>query len=373
MADNQLQKQHTNNYLVQLDGLRFVAIALVLADHFTAAINKIPFGPLGVNLFFVLSGFLITRILITSSEKFRGNPGGFRDYFKRFFIRRTLRIFPVYYLCILLLFIFNVPPVREKIAWFLFYGSNLYMAIHQTWMGVVDHFWSLSVEEQFYIIFPLVIFFIPRKWLVPTFVAMLTGSILFRLYFFLSGYSWIVNYVSMPACLDSFGLGAFMAWLLLFRPDQYRKLFRNGYWVILGLLLWAGVIYWSKTFSEPKNIATDVWERLAGSVFCFFLIGKGVLGYGGFMKAFLENRAVLYLGKISYGLYAYHNLVYNHFHSPANHPTLRLLRKIEQFVPAVAHNLLFESLFFFSLTVIVATLSWYLMEKPINDLKDKLT
>lgn len=368
-----LDPRHTTNYLVQLDGLRFVAIALVLVDHFTAAINKIPLGPLGVNLFFVLSGFLITRILITSSEKFRENPNGFRDYFKRFFLRRTLRIFPVYYLCILLLFVFNVPPVREKLPWFVLYSSNIYMAIHQTWMGVVDHFWSLSVEEQFYIIFPVVIFFTPRKWLIQTFALMIAVSILFRMYFFFAGYSWIVNYVSMPACLDSFGLGAFMAWMLLFRGDTFRAIFANGWLVLAGLLLWVAVVVWGKMFDQPKNIATDVWERLAGSLFCFFLIAKGVVGYSGTMKAFLENSVVLYLGKISYGLYAYHNLVYNHFHSPHNHPTLRVLRKIEQLVPAVAHNMLFESCFFFAITVAVATVSWYVMEKPINDLKDKLT
>lgn len=373
MNKSALEKPHATNYLIQLDGLRFVAIALVLVDHFTAAINKIPIGPLGVNLFFVLSGFLITRILITSSEKYKGDKGGFQGYFKRFFIRRTLRIFPVYYLCIFLLFIFNVPPVREKLPWFVLYSSNIYMALNQTWMGVVDHFWSLSVEEQFYLIFPVVIFFTPRKWLVPAFVTMLVVSILFRMYFFFAGYSWIVNYVSMPACLDSFGLGAFMAWMLLFRKDQFQKLFGNGWWVLGGLLLWVAVVYWSKTFEQPKNIATDVWERLAGSLFCFFLIGKAVVGYGGAMKLFLENKVVLYMGKISYGLYAYHNLVYNHFHSPPNHPTLRALRKVEQIIPSVAHNIVFESVFFFCITVVVASISWYVMEKPINDLKDKLT
>jgi peptidoglycan/LPS O-acetylase OafA/YrhL len=373
MGKSVLETKHATNYLVQLDGLRFFAIALVLVDHFTAAINKIPFGPLGVNLFFVLSGFLITRILISSQEKFAGTPNGFRNYFSRFFIRRTLRIFPVYYLCILLLFLFNVPPVREKLPWFILYSSNIYMALNQTWMGVVDHFWSLSVEEQFYLIFPAVIFFTPRKWLVPTFVTMLIVAVVFRMYFYFAGYSWIVNYVSMPACLDSFGLGAFMAWLLLFRRETYQKLFENGWLVWTGLLLWVVVIYWSKTFDTPKNIATDVVERLAGSIFCFFLIGKAVLGYGGIMKVFLENKTVLYFGKISYGLYAYHNLVYNHFHSPPNHPTLRLLRKIEQAIPSLAHNLVFESLFFFALTVVVASASWYWMEKPINDLKDKWT
>ena len=373
MNKSVIEKQHTGSYLVQLDGLRFVAIALVLVDHFTAAINKIPMGPLGVNLFFVLSGFLITRILINSREKFKGNPQGFRDYFKRFFIRRSLRIFPVYYLCILLLFILNVPPVREKLPWFLTYTSNIYMALHQTWMGMVDHFWSLSVEEQFYLLFPAVIFFTPKRFFVPVFVLMLGISLAFRAYFYLAGYSWIVNYVSMPACLDSFGLGAFMAWLLLFRPQQFTRIFSKGVYVVAGLALWVLVVYWSKTFEQPKNIATDVWERLAGSVFCFFLIGKGVLGYEGVMKGFLENRVILFLGKISYGLYAYHNLVFNHFHSPPNHPTLRVLRKLEQYAPFLTHNLVFESLFFFAITVVVASISWYVMEKPINDLKDKLT
>ncbi len=360
-----------NSYLIQLDGLRFIAIGLVLVDHFLAEINKIPLGPLGVTLFFVLSGFLITRILINSRTRYEGQPGGFKAYLKRFFVRRSLRIFPVYYACILTLFVLDVPPVRDTFAWCMLYGTNIYMAVNQTWMGVIDHFWSLSVEEQFYVFFPFVIFLIPRRMLVPGMVLMVIISLVFRMYFYYSGYSWIVNYVSMPACLDAFGLGAFMAWLLVHHPGKFQALFSRSYLIVAGLLVWIAVVYWSKTFPEVRNVASDVWERLAGSVFCFFLIGKAILGFDGGMKRFLENPAVLYMGKISYGLYAYHNLVYNHYHTPPTHPSLRALHKIGQYLPALSQNIVFQSLYFFTLTLLIATLSWYLMEKPINNLKDK--
>src|SRR5690606_17714291 len=147
----------------------------------------------------------------------------------------------------------------------------------------------------------------------------------------------------------------------------------NSIGVIAGLLLWIVVAYWSKSFVQSTNFATDVVERLAGSIICSFLSGKVVQGYQGWIRLILANRVVLYLGKISYGLYAYHNLVYNHFHSPPTHPTLRVLRKIESYLPAMANNLLLESLYFFTITVAVASLSWYIMEKPINSLKDKWT
>lgn len=367
----------SNGYLIQLDGLRFVAVALVLVDHWLAAINKIPLGPLGVTLFFVLSGFLITRILLVSKEKTAGKEGGLGGYLKKFFIRRTLRIFPVYYLSIFVLYVLNVPPVRETIWWCVLYATNIYVAVNQRWLGVIDHFWSLAVEEQFYIFFPFVIFFLPRKWLVPFLILMTVSSVALRAYFYYQGYEWVVNYVSMPTCLDSFAMGGFMAWLQLYRVETFKKLFSKTIWIWLGLASWVLVVTWSKTnvdINDPRtihNVANDVWERFFGSLFCFFLIGKAVVGFEGGMRWFLEHPVSNYFGKISYGLYVYHNFVYNHFHSSPNHPTIRLLNKIYQYVPALNGNMIFELVLFFALTTLVASLSWHFIEKPINNLKDR--
>jgi peptidoglycan/LPS O-acetylase OafA/YrhL len=358
-------------YLIQLDGLRFVAVALVLVDHWLAEVNTIPFGPLGVTLFFVLSGFLITRILLVSKEKNQHTKGGLANYLKKFYIRRTLRIFPIYYLTIAVLYILNVPPVRDTLGWCLLYATNIYIAVNQHWMGVIDHFWSLAVEEQFYIFFPFVIFFIPRRWLVSFLIAMSILSVLLRFYFYYAGYEWMVNYVSMPTSLDSFGLGGLMAWMQLSRPELFARVFRHSIWIWLGMLGWGLVVYWSKTEPEIHNVANDVIDRLVSSILCFFLIGKAVLGFDGFMKWFLENPVSNYLGKISYGLYVYHNFIYNHYHTQAGHPTMRLLHKFQSWLPGIAHTLTFQMAFFFVLTAGLAALSWHMIENPINSLKDR--
>lgn len=367
-------KNNSTGYLVQLDGLRFLAVALVLYDHLAADFNKIRLGHLGVTMFFVLSGFLITRILLSSSDKLRGQEGGLGKYLKRFFIRRTLRIFPVYYLCILILVIFDVPPVREKLGWCVFYATNIYMALNQTWMGVVDHFWSLAVEEQVYLVAPFVIFFIPRKWLIPFFISIIVGAVVFRAYFFLAGYNWVVPYVSTPGTLDAFGLGGLMAWTQYKRYDVFASVFGKTYLVVVGLLLFAGVTVWAKSFppEQSHNIANEVFERLCGSVFSMFLIGKASLGFSGGMKWFLTNPVSSYLGKISYGIYAYHNLVYNHYHYSPHNPFVRAFHKIERMFPVLNGSLLFEILFFSAITILVSAISWHLMEKPINNLKDRL-
>ncbi|HEV7349483.1 acyltransferase [Telluribacter sp.] len=367
----------SNGYLIQLDGLRFVAVALVLVDHWLAEINKIPLGPLGVTLFFVLSGFLITRILMVSKEKTEGQPGGLGKYLRKFYIRRTLRIFPVYYLSIFVLYVLDVPPVRDTIWWCVLYATNIYIAVNQKWLGVIDHFWSLAVEEQFYLFFPFFIFFLPRRWLVPSLAVMAVCSLLLRMYFYYQGYEWVVNYVSMPTCLDSFAMGGFMAWLQLKRFELFKKVFSKTIWIWLGLASWILVVSWSKTnvdAMDPRtihNVANDVWERFFASIFCSFLIGKAVLGFEGGMKWFLENSVSNYLGKISYGLYVYHNFVYNHFHITATHPTIRMLNKIYQYIPVLKGVTAFEIVFFFMLTTLVAAFSWHFIEKPINNLKDR--
>jgi peptidoglycan/LPS O-acetylase OafA/YrhL len=366
-------KNNPTNYLIQLDGLRCIAVLLVLIDHWSAAVNTIPFGPLGVTIFFVLSGFLITRILLVSKEKYKEQPGGLRKYWTKFFIRRTLRIFPVYYLSLAVLFVFNVPPVREKLAWCVLYATNIYIAIHQQWLGVIDHLWSLAVEEQYYLFFPFVIFFIPRRYLVHALIGFIVLSIALRGYFFYAGFDWVVPYVSTPACLDAFGLGGLLAYGQLYRQETFEKIAKNTIWIWLGLILWIVNVYWAKTYMEIHNPANVIWERWTGSLFAVFLIGKGIVGFKGTMKRILESPVALYFGKISYGLYVYHNFIYNHYHTPATHPTLRILNKIYSFFPVLKGVMVFELFYFFLLTILLATVSWYIVEKPINSLKERFT
>ncbi|MEZ0538688.1 acyltransferase family protein [Fibrella arboris] len=371
------------NHLIQLDGVRFLAVALVLFDHWTAEqlppAFTFPLGSLGVTIFFVLSGFLISRILLSGKDKLplpkRRYLGG---YLKTFYIRRTLRIFPIYYLTLFILYLLNEPPVRRTIGWLALYASNIYIAHYATWMGTVDHLWSLAVEEQVYLIMPMLLFLLPRHWVIPTALLMLVGSVVLRYGLLVHGDPWFIGYVSMPTCLDAFGLGLAMAWLWLYRRSQFEALFRSPVGLLVSILAFGGVVWLSKNYASNHpdldhtfNVYTHVWERLSASFIGFFLIGKAILGFKGPMKALLIHPVSQYLGQISYGLYLYHNFIYNAYHTQQTHVALRTWRKLVHFFPVLDASFAFQFLYFLAITVGIATISWYLIEKPINRLKDR--
>lgn len=370
------------NHLRQLDGIRFIAVALVLFDHWTMERIELPvgaLGALGVTIFFVLSGFLITRILLSSKDKLSNQPnGGLSKYLKTFYIRRTIRIFPVYYLTLIILALLNEPPVRQKFAWLALYGTNIYIAFYHTWMGTVDHLWSLAVEEQVYLFLPLLLFFVPRRYVPLTALLMIIGSVGLRYVLYRAHMPWFIGYVSTPTCLDSFGLGAIMAYGWLYQRDRFMRTFRSSIWVWLSLagFIAVGVLNNWISIDSPRgyhNIMSDVWERLAASLFGFFLIGRAVIGYGGLMQWVLENPVSQYLGRISYGLYLYHNFVFNVYHTKPTHFTVRSWSWLTNSMPFLSSSYFFQFSYFLLLTILVASVSWYLIEKPINALKDKFS
>jgi len=125
IADNNLisdkSSENSLSYMPQLDSLRAFAVFFVLIEHWI--INEthyttIPFGMIGVTTFFVLSGFLITEILLRSRNIAEENNLGLLHSLKQFYIRRTLRIFPIYYITIFILFVFNIQSIREIFIWF---------------------------------------------------------------------------------------------------------------------------------------------------------------------------------------------------------------------------------------------------------------
>ena len=271
-------KQET--YFSQLDGIRFLAVGLVLIDHWLAERNVFPLGVLGVTMFFVLSGFLITRILIQS--KLKDDNTGRSHWFsvKQFIIRRSIRIFPIYFLAIFILYILDVPPVRDTIWWCLTYSTNLYIASKEHWMGTIDHLWSLAVEEQYYLIFPYLILFLPTKHYLKVLISMIFISIGIRIFLYLNGNDWMVQYVLMPTCLDSFGLGGLLAYFFTFKKETYFKEFSNLKYLILSLFLLISFLYFSRKYQLSSNqthhFGNLVLERFIGSLFCFFLIARAV-------------------------------------------------------------------------------------------------
>ncbi len=371
MTDPQvaLPDQRTSDYFRQLDGLRFLSVLVVMLDHWLGDRNVLPLGYFGVNTFFVLSGFLITGILLKSKAVNEAAGRSHLPSLKSFVIRRSLRIFPAYYVTVTVLILLNVPPVRELAVWYYGYATNVYIALHNTWLGTSDHLWSLAVEEQFYLIFPWVVLFTPRRWLLPLFWALIGLAVGLRVGLWWAQKPWVIEFVSTPTCLDALVGGSVLAHVFTVSPQKFARLWQKtlplfvGAWVLLLLTTW---YFWD---TPRPNFSADVLQRLLFSVIAFWLIARAVVGFRGWVGAFLENRVVVYFGRISYGLYLYHNFVYNFYHTPARHPVMRLVAKTTALAPAIGQSALFQVTLFFSITVGLASVSWYLIEKPANGLK----
>ncbi len=211
-------------YFERIDGLRFIAIILVLIEHFAGIIGKyFTAGYYGVDLFFVISGFLITSILIKPNEK------SFKRNYLNFIGRRTLRIFPIYYLTIIILWSVNLPIVREKLIWLLTYTYNYAWVIYDIPITPINHFWSLGVEEQFYIFWPIIVLALKNK------PKTLLSTILIIISF---GYAQMIfglipsltkfNYVAIYTRMASLALGALGA-VIATNYSLPSKLFQNKY------------------------------------------------------------------------------------------------------------------------------------------------
>ena len=157
---DQYQETARVSHMPQLDGLRALAVLMVVVHHYVEGGWGLA-ANLGVKLFFVLSGFLITSILLRSRSQ--SGAAGWNRWraVRNFYARRFLRIFPLYYLVVALAAILDVEPTREYLAWLLTYTLNLKMAAQGWYIDHFAHFWTLSIEEQFYLIWPWVFYSVP--------------------------------------------------------------------------------------------------------------------------------------------------------------------------------------------------------------------
>jgi len=362
-----------------LDGLRAVAFLIVFFFH----TRNLPFGWLGVQLFFVLSGFLITDILLKMKEKLPR-----REFFTKFYGRRFLRIFPLYYfyLALLIAFIFLLPMLDLKglrmdlnksffnqiwvaafYAFDFFHASSFFERSR-----FFTHLWSLSVEEQFYLLWPLLIFLTPRgkfKQLCFTaiglgFIFRLAITLIYRAQFFpflLSDPQQAVNVLPFSH-LDAFAFGAYISRFELPRP-RLQLLALAVTVPALGLLtdfLSKGTMTLALGYDLPM---TGFYKEVWGYTLLNYLFAVLIycVARTNFLTGILESAPLRYLGKISYGLYVYHYGIIA--------ITVALFRKY-----GIEYSLRSPQMFVvaFSATLLIATLSFYLLERPIINLKDKL-
>ena len=156
--------KHTN-YYNGLDSIRAICFFVVLVEHWFTIEVLAPFnfGIMALNFFFVISGFLITEILVKNRYSVELKTTTYGKALKLFYIRRSLRIFPLYFAVIGVLLYFNIGVIRPKAIYYLTYTTNFWSFNNQEWVSF-GHLWSLCVEEQFYLVWPFIILFTPKHF-----------------------------------------------------------------------------------------------------------------------------------------------------------------------------------------------------------------
>jgi peptidoglycan/LPS O-acetylase OafA/YrhL len=340
-------------YLRPLDGLRALAVLAVLASHWLPewVLFQIETGRLGVDLFFVLSGFLITSILLEGRELVQSRRQSLASAALRFYGRRVLRILPLFYATLLAGLVLGVPRVVETWPWHATYLTNVYLALRGDWAGSVTHFWSLAVEEQFYLLWPWLVFCLPRRWLVPSIACLVVVGPAFRLTGWMLGWTPVALRVLTPSCLDTLGTGALLACLArqrglaaLASDARVRWMGRIGIPFLIATTLPS---HW-----DPDPLPTAVFQGLGSALAFGWLVARAAGGASGAGWRWLEGGTLVYLGRISYGLYVIHMFV------PGLLAQLGIPSEGLAALPLLC-----------AITLALASLSWHCFERPIQSLK----
>jgi len=293
-------------YFPALDGLRGVAILLVVVYHNFGFINVFFFGWLGVDLFFVLSGFLITDILL----KTVGTPG----YLKNFYVRRILRIFPLYYLCLLLFLIiiprlsvdFDINYYQENQFWLWTYLQNwlcIFKPPQST--NTLNHLWSLAVEEQFYLLWPLVILLLRKPKLLLLFISLLLIGVLGLRLWIWTHHVANLAYFNLYTFtrIDGICIGCMIAMLLRINAN-FLKRYTTAIVLFFAALNFAFFfINRSYQFSFPylALVGYTTFAMIFG-----LLVNETVSGENKLVNTLFNIPILKFFGRISYGFYILH-------------------------------------------------------------------
>ena len=287
-------------HLPVLDGVRGLAILLVVLFHSTF-IPRIDFldkiwhvfaftGWVGVDLFFVLSGFLITRILV--SEK------GSESYFLNFYARRFLRIVPLYYLFLFGIFYVLREPVQFGFTYWTFLSNILVSRLGYFPSPSLDMAWSLAVEEQFYLVWPFIILLTNEKQLGRICKILFLAALALRLLFFFTHTNLLTNYVLLPTRTDSLAAGA---WLAVSYRTLPPKFCTKAFWYLTPFTM--------AIFAVDVSHSSPLMQTIGFSfnaLLSVFLIGSLMKNETAVFFAFFQNSFLKTLGKYSYGMYLFH-------------------------------------------------------------------
>ena len=300
-------KQRVSGRAVQLDGLRAIAMIAICWDHWCPADWPRVF-PFEIFLFFflVMTGYLITGSLLRERDRSEERGGAWKwEGLKNYQVRRGLRILAPYYAALVLAWLVWAPDMHgPAVAWYVFHLSNIHMAFLGYWPYGTNHFWSLAIQQQFYLIWPFVIWFLPRKSLVAAILLFSAIGPVARMFHdnLLPWFAW--PQVLTWATCDYFGIGALLA-LAVHRGMSLES--PSLRWLAaLSLAAYLG-IFWAHESGWP-TFGLRAFQQTFLSVALCGLIAAGSVGFSGKAKQFLEHPVLQRIGQVSYGIYLFHNL-----------------------------------------------------------------
>lgn len=299
----------SNKYIPELDGYRAIAVLMVMLHHSKWGLFST--GWIGVQFFFGLSGFLITRILL----KQKHSP----SYFKTFYTRRILRIFPAYFLVVFIGVVYGlvVGSNVSDVYWYLFYLQNFPLGAQQWSLNfpeALNHTWSLAIEEQFYLFAPLIVKFLPTRKAMFAFLGLCAASVFFKIGLFINQGATVLNYTHTFSNLDIISAGCWLACRyhlgeqkllsgLLVKLTVGYLIFYAALALSMDQFLWPwqypdlGSIYWL-LFHVLLLLAVPLLLHL-------ILIKRFAI-----VSRMLTSSPLVQFGQMSYGLYLYHYLVF---------------------------------------------------------------
>jgi len=339
-------------FIPGLNGIRAIAVLMVIVSHRFPEhlIFNLPLGSFGVDIFFVLSGFLISRILFRQLKEFNSAGITRSKLILNFILRRMLRIFPIYYLTLLFLYITKGligNNYEDNILWYLFYGANFLTYYDNKWYGSLAHLWSLSVEEQFYLIWPFLLFYLLKTKILFVLIFIIIFGTIYP--FFFTGKADVLTL----ACINAFGLGALLAYFEILNPDYEKIFLKILNFLIIPILLTIIINY--TVFDIPyfsRRLAISLFA-VTIIAYCRYYPSNKIIRY------ILVNRFLSFIGMISYGIYLYHNLIPKYWRYGFSQIGIDISPD-------------FSYLNFFSQTsviILISYISWILIEKPILKLK----
>ena len=348
---------NSKTYFREMDFLRFIAAFSVVIYHFTLfyqeSVNQYVkmfmhnLG-IGVDLFFIISGFLIVYLLITEKEKTKTIS------LYKFYIRRILRIFPLYYLIVGISYLlFHKSNPEIQFSKYLLFMGNFWMINVDSWTAsTLNPLWSICIEEHFYLLIPVLLLLLPKKTFPYLFYFIILCSLFFRIYITKNvENNWMNIYCHTLSKCDLLAIGGLFAYYFQIKKFNYNipiYLFHCTLFCLLFFMIFIDSVDYTTWF-------------YAGFRKYIFAIPMLILFYAiiiqpnkySFIYKITNNKLINYLGKISFGLYIYHSLI--------SEISLRILNRTS--LKIVLLNLI--------LTIILSSLSFELFEKQILKLKIK--